>query len=197
MKEEKIIKFDNFISSSSVGTFYDSTSAVSDNNGQFYYVSTPMQGSQNIDKGKYSIFEIANWFLNKQPMTNKKLQKMCYYAQAWYYALKNLRLIDSDFQAWVHGPVSPALYAKFKVFGYDTIVISKAFQSRIDEEDLEFLNDVWDTYGMKSGNSLEALTHREEPWLEGRVGCNENENGSTVIKPETMKKYYKSIYIGK
>ena len=68
--------------------------------------------------GKYSVFEIANWFLKKSNMTHKKLQKLCYYAQAWYYALKNKRLVDSDFQAWSHGPVSPALYERFKSFKF-------------------------------------------------------------------------------
>lgn len=40
---------------------------------------------------------------------SKKLQKLCYYAQAWAYALKGYRLEDTDYQAWVHGPFSPAL----------------------------------------------------------------------------------------
>ena len=27
--------------------------------------------------GKYSIFDVANWFLSKESMTHKKLQKLC------------------------------------------------------------------------------------------------------------------------
>ena len=63
----------------------------------------------------YSILDIANWFLNKQEMDHKKLQKMCYYAMAWGHALLDQPIaIDGEFQAWVHGPISPVLYEKYK-----------------------------------------------------------------------------------
>ena len=29
---------------------------------------------------KLNIFDVANWFLSKEEMTHKKLQKLCYYA---------------------------------------------------------------------------------------------------------------------
>lgn len=47
----------------------------------------------------YSILDIANWFLSKEPMTHKKLQKLCYYAQAWGLALYNIRIMDTKFKA--------------------------------------------------------------------------------------------------
>ena len=100
-----------------------------------------MDSLDKIDKkeevGKYSIFDIANWFLNKNNMTQKKLQKLCYYAQAWYYALKDKRLMRSDFQAWVHGPVSPALYERFRDFGYDTNKMSGIYKCNIFKFDTE------------------------------------------------------------
>ena len=58
----------------------------------------------------FTIFDIANWFLSKEGMTHKKLQKLCYYAQAWYLALYKNKLIDGYFEAWVHGPVNSSLY---------------------------------------------------------------------------------------
>ena len=164
MNEEVIIKSNNYDYPSSTCFFYDSTSSDANNCASMSYYANVLKIEQKSDdKGKYSIFDIANWFLLKQPMTNKKLQKMCYYAQAWFYALKNQRLINSDFEAWRHGPVSPVLNAKFKVFGYDTIVISKNFISHIDKDDEKFLNDIWETYGDKTGNALEVLSHSEEP----------------------------------
>lgn len=66
------------------------------------------------ETGKYSIFDVANWFLSKSDMTHKKLQKLCYYAQAWTYALKGYRLEDTDYQAWVHGSVSTVLWERFR-----------------------------------------------------------------------------------
>lgn len=148
------------------------------------------------DVGKYSIFEIANWFLSKENMTHKKLQKLCYYAQAWFFALRGFRLANTDFQAWIHGPVSPALYERFKGFGFETIKLSSNYKSAIDSEDLSLLEDVWDTYGGKTGNALEALTHRETPWLDARKGYNDNERCTIIISPEKMKEYYISVHNG-
>ena len=57
------------------------------------YVIVNPEESINIDvneEGKYSVFDIANWFLTKGQMTHKKLQKLCYYAKAWYLALYDM-----------------------------------------------------------------------------------------------------------
>ncbi len=146
--------------------------------------------------GKYSVFEIADWFLAKSEMTHKKLQKLCYYAQAWCYALKGFRLEDTDFQAWVHGPVSPALWEKFKSFGFDSIRITGNYENTISPEDEKLLDDVWDTYGDETGNALEALTHRELPWRQARKGYEPGERCTIIISPETMASYYRAIYSG-
>ena len=36
---------------------------------------------------EHSIFDVAEWFLQKESCSHKKLQKLCYYAVAWSYAL--------------------------------------------------------------------------------------------------------------
>lgn len=159
-------------------------------------VSVIPESYKIVDAGKYSIFEIADWFLAKSEMTHKKLQKLCYYAQAWCYALRGYRLADTDFQAWIHGPVSPALYERFKGFGYDSIRIVGDYVSQIEEADVQLLEDVWETYGDHTGNALEVLTHREFPWQEARKGYAPDERCTVVISPESMISYYKSIYAG-
>lgn len=148
------------------------------------------------DKSKYSIFDVANWFLLKETMTHKKLQKLCYYAQAWFYAVKNERLTDTVFEAWVHGPVSPVLYDKFKGFGFSAIKILENYETVIKAEDLELLESVWKTYGDRTGNALEALSHSEPPWNIARIGYSPNERCEVAISPELMKNYYQSIYLG-
>ena len=48
-------------------------------------------------------------------MSHKKLQKLCYYAVAWHYALYDSQLVENDeFEAWIHGPVSPSLWHEYK-----------------------------------------------------------------------------------
>ena len=173
------------------------TSAIPTNTERYIIIDSGESSNVSLEEvGKYSIFDIANWFLTKGEMTHKKLQKLCYYAQAWCYALKGYRLENTDFQAWVHGPVSPALWEKFKGFGYDTIRIKGVPSFHIDSEDIQLLEDVWDTYGDSTGNELEALSHRELPWIEARRGYNPEERCTVVISPTTMALFYKSIYSG-
>ncbi|MGN1190718.1 MAG: Panacea domain-containing protein, partial [Candidatus Ornithospirochaeta sp.] len=147
------------------------------------------------DEPKYDLFDVANWFLCKANLSQKKLQKLCYYAQAWSYALNGYRLMNSDFQAWIHGPVSPALYERFRSYGYDTIKIHISHAPVFEKKDEKLLNDVWETYGSKTGNALEALSHTEDPWIEARRGYSEKERCSVVISPTAMRDYYRSIYI--
>ena len=187
----------NYYFSSGFTAFANQSSSDADPCFMHYVTQFPNSGIANVQEtAKYSIFEIANWFLSKETMTHKKLQKLCYYAQAWFYALKDFRLTDTTFEAWIHGPVSPVLYDKFKAFGYHTIKLAGDYNPRIDAEDEELLESVWQTYGDHTGNALEALSHSEPPWIEARMGYEPDERCNVPISVDTMKKYYASIYLG-
>lgn len=148
-------------------------------------------------KSAYGILDIASFFLSKESMTNKKLQKLTYYAEAWHQALIGGNLInDSEFQAWVHGPVSPVLYAAYRGHGWNNISEIDSPSVEFDEQTVELLESVWETYGDQDGNSLEALTHSEPPWRNARMGYADDENSKVSIDAEDMRKYYSSIYIG-
>ena len=63
--------------------------------------------------------KIADYFIGLSNetgslITNLKLQKLVYYAQAWSLALNNEELFADDFQAWVHGPVLVSLYDRYR-----------------------------------------------------------------------------------
>lgn len=146
--------------------------------------------------GRNTVFDVADFFLSKESMTPKKLQKLTYYAEAWHQALLDKPLIhDESFQAWVHGPVAPSLYHKYKKYGW-TPIPTKECTLDFNKESLSILESVWETYGNQDGNSLEALTHAEAPWINARIGLEPDENSNVVISSEDMKKYYKSIYLG-
>ena len=144
-----------------------------------------------------SVFDVANWFLSKEPMSPKKLQKLLYYYQAWGYALLKKNLIDdSAFEAWVHGPVSPELYQQYKEFGWKDIPQYGGELYPFSEKENSLLESVYYTYGDKSANELEALTHIEKPWINARLGYDEYENCNTTSSPTDMEEYYFHIYAG-
>ena len=122
------------------------------------------------DEQMISISDVANTFLSFDSMTHKKLQKLCYYAQALYLAKNEERLIENtEFEAWVHGPVSRELYARFYGMGSNTIK-QKPNDNSICKDSYEhyFLKKIYEKYGHLTGDELEALTHSESPWLNAR-----------------------------
>lgn len=142
-----------------------------------------------------SIYDVANAFLEKEPMSPKKIQKLSYYFYAWGLTLYSKRMInDSEFQAWVHGPVSYKLYQKYRRYAWADIKEHEEYS--LDFEERRVLESVWETYGDLAADELEALTHSEEPWIKARRGLGEYENSDRSINDEDIKEYYSSIYIG-
>ncbi len=142
---------------------------------------------------EYSVFEIALYFLNLGSMTPKKLQKLCYYAQVWHLALLNRRIINCNFEAWVHGPISSELYQQYKGYGWQSIPQNNN-TTNLDKETCDFLDRIWATYGNFDGHELESLSHNELPWREARKGITELEPSTNIISELTMKNYYKNIF---
>lgn len=144
----------------------------------------------------YTIFQIAKWFLNREEnMTNKKLQKLCWYAYSWYVALnydpeeegKLVFLTNEKAEAWVHGPVFKILYEDVRYNKSSRIFSSNDI---INEDDISFLNQVYDVYGNNSGYELENFTHQELPWINARVGYKPFEACHNVINDEDILKEY-------
>ena len=141
---------------------------------------------------------VADWFLSRQSMEHKKLQKLCYYAQAWHCALEGKPLFNERIEAWVHGPVIPALYQKYKGYGWQAIPQVSGFdEGCLPSDTLEVLHAVYDTYGGLTGMQLENLTHSEAPWRKARgelypkspmALCTE------AISEQDMREYYQKIY---
>lgn len=153
----------------------------------------------NSGTEKATIIEVADFFLLKQPMNQQKLQKLCYYAEAWSEALLGQPIAEiSEFQAWVNGPENVVLHGLFHECGWDEIFVDSQVAEHskkvFSEEQLELLENVWETYGNATATDLETLTHRELPWIEARGKAKPIEHCTTPISTETMATYYKSIY---
>ena len=147
----------------------------------------------------YKIFDIANWFLKKELMDHKKIQKLCYYAQAWSLALFKCPIINCKFEAWAHGPVCRELWSELCGYTYFDIP-QDALESKSNTisniKDIEFMERVWETYKDFSGYQLEALTHKERPWIVARGDTPEFQRCTTEISETEMRDYYSSLYSG-
>ncbi len=142
-----------------------------------------------LEVGRYFIY-LSNQ-ANK-PITNKKLQKLVYYAQAWSLVLNNKKLFNEPIEAWVHGPAIRNLYVQYKNFGFSPIQeqIESGTISNISGKTKDLLDEVWRVYGKMDSRYLEMLSHSEKPWLDARAGLEGHENSENKISSESMKSFY-------
>lgn len=147
-----------------------------------------------------TIFDVANYFLyranenDENSITPLKLQKLCYYAQAWNLVWEDKPIFDEEFQAWPHGPANSALYSAYKKYRWTPIKKIKKFdQSVFDAKEIETLDEVWEAYGIFDGAYLEKLTHQETPWVSARDGVKDGAHCNNVISQESMLDYYSKL----
>ncbi len=138
-------------------------------------------------------FDIAEYFIKLANSTgsfisNLKLQKLVYYAQAWHLALKNEPLFSEDFEAWVHGPVIPELYEKYQEFGWHPI--EQEVEPDLPTEVREFLDEVSLEYFACDTYELEQMIHIEDPWRIARGNLPPDTASNSVIKKEWIKEYF-------
>jgi uncharacterized phage-associated protein len=140
-----------------------------------------------------SCFDIANYFIwlaneTGSFVSNLKLQKLVYYAQAWHLAIHEIALFEEDFEAWIHGPVIPVLYQKYKQFSWHPI--DETASLNLSENVKIFLDDVSAEYFACDAYELEQMTHIEDPWKKARVNLLPDVPSNEVIQKEWMKEYY-------
>jgi uncharacterized phage-associated protein len=125
-------------------------------------------------------------------LTNLKLQKLIYYAQAWHLALKGKPLFEENFQAWIHGPVLPSQYQRFKTYEWRPILEEIVFPQLPSELD-RHLKEIVDVFGCETATTLELMTHNESPWKAARNGISPDQQSTAIISKQSMKTFYKSL----
>jgi uncharacterized phage-associated protein len=144
------------------------------------------------------VLQVADYFIyknNKESrsgFTNKKLQKLLYYSQAWTLVINGKKLFNDKIKAWIHGPSIPVVYLEFKSFGSSDIKkeVSESNFPDISQEEKKVLDSVWDVYGKYDANYLEILSHSEDPWQKARTGLMPYESSSAEITTDEMRNYY-------
>jgi len=160
----------------------------------------------------YSIHDIAKYIgltsiLKGLSISPLKLQKLLYYVQSWYmvfYGREALVFADRP-QAWVNGPVYPAIYHEYKdktANMCDHLKLSdfseKAPETALSEIsssmdlDFELIESIVLLYGAKSQNELIFLTHSEQPWVEQREGLRPFDRSEKELSLDTMHDFYKA-----
>ena len=142
----------------------------------------------------YSAFDIAKYFLimsdddSGELLSNLKLQKLLYYAQGAYLALKGEPLFSEKIFAWIHGPVVAKVYYEYQDYKNQGIPAPSS-PPQIDEDTQEILNEVFSVYGQFSAWKLRDMTHREPPW-------ERTPNGEEITHQQLKEYFDTQVYDG-
>jgi len=142
-----------------------------------------------------NVFDVAKYILEQLgEMSTWKLQKLCYYAQAWELAWTGSPLFPEDFQAWRNGPVCRELFdahkGKFSIKASDLPYGNSDLLTAEQKGDIDI---VLRDYGSMQPYELREQTHSEDPWINARGGIPDYANCETVIPQPAMAYYYGSL----
>lgn len=142
-----------------------------------------------------SVFDVAKYILlSVGGMSTWKLQKLCYYAQAWSLAWTEEPIFTEDFQAWANGPVCPELFhnhqGRFTIGSGD---LSKGNPDNLTEDEKDTINIILRDYGEMEPFELRELSHKEAPWKDARNGLPEGAYSQATITKDAMGAYYGSL----
>lgn len=142
-----------------------------------------------------SVFDVAKYILHKLgKMSTWKLQKLCFYSQAWHIAWTERPIFPEDFQAWANGPVCPELFYEHQgrfVISEDSFCAGNIENLTADE--IESIDIVLREYGGRDPYDLREQSHSEPPWRDARQGLPEGAKCQNVITKESMGEYYGSL----
>lgn len=148
---------------------------------------------------------LADYILERHgPMSHLKLQKLLYLVEGYHLAYYGSSLIEDDFEAWTHGPVSRKIFDLLKdksrlyadlhfVPDSDKPLPSTTMGQLLTEDQFELINEVLELYDKETGFALEALTHSQTPWINARGGVPLYEKCTNVISRHDMESYFKHL----
>jgi uncharacterized phage-associated protein len=147
----------------------------------------------------YSAIDIAKYILavaheNGDVVTNLKLQKLLYYAQAWYMVNHGgKRLFLDDIEAWKFGPVTRDVYNLYKSYSRNPIneESCKDDITKLEPDDRKFMDEFLAEFMDYSALSLVNMIHNEPPWQE--AFDEQNPYGLSIISTDSMYNYYSKL----
>ena len=138
-----------------------------------------------------NIFDAAKYILERLgEMSTMKLQKLCYYTQAWSLVWDDVPLFDEEFEAWASGPVCSELFYKTHGIFSVTAKDEAGGTGDLSEDQKDTIDAVLEHYGNHNAQWLSQLTHMEDPWNDARKGISIGAGCSNIITKESMAMYY-------
>ncbi len=137
-----------------------------------------------IDVAKYIIFFCKK---NGYSISNLKLQKLLYFVQAQFLVTLGQPAFSETIEAWDFGPVVPAAYHYFKIWGNAEIpaIFANDATKKIYISDQKIMDGILKLCACYSASYLVDVTHNQSPWLDAyKKYCNNK------IDNESIKEFF-------
>lgn len=160
-----------------------------------HYFPTVTAGEEELKEHEVSddkIYQVVHYILDvSEDVTPNALQKILYYAQAFFKVFYGYHLFEDDCEAWAQGPVYPKVYDRLKE-SYQHPVIQTVCP--LDDQEQFFIDLIMRYFGCYSGKSLERMTHCEKPWREARHGLVSVQVEGRVMEKSSIEQYFTDVY---
>ena len=128
----------------------------------------------------------------RDPLTNLRLQKLLYYAQAWSLVIRESELFSEEIEAWRYGPVVPKVYHALPDCRRANTIPADSFADapNLEAEEAEFVKSVWEAYDQYSARALSRMTHAETPWKKAWGDRPIDGHGSEPIRIDDLEEFF-------
>jgi uncharacterized phage-associated protein len=141
-----------------------------------------------------SVHDVAAYVLQRTgSLSTMKLQKLCYYAQAWHLVWEDEPLFSERIEAWANGPVVYELFDAHRGSYTASNPWPLGDPFALNDNEKSTIDAVVRDYGKLSGQQLSALTHSERPWLEARAGLTPTARSNAAITVESLADFYGAL----
>ena len=142
-----------------------------------------------------SVFDVAKYIILKLgPTTHTKLQKLCYYCQAWSLVWDKRPIFKEKIYACWNGPTIKELYEAHR----EEFKIAKinGHSKRLSKNERETIDAVLDFYGSLTAQQLMGLLRSEYPYKDLNQDDLEMMTERDEIKLDKMQEFYSSMNEG-
>ena len=138
----------------------------------------------------YSALDVAKYVINHEhnedrEITNLRLQKLLYFVQAKVLVETGSPCFNDEMEAWDFGPVVPAVYYTYKVFGSLDITSDEA-SPVLNKVVSSCINNILDYCQDFPTFQLVKITHKQSPWVTAR-----RMGQKSVISKDSIMGYFK------
>jgi uncharacterized phage-associated protein len=121
-----------------------------------------------------------------EPVSNLKLQRLLYYAQAWHLGRYGRALFPGKIEAWLTGPVVAPVYWRFRKHGIHPIPAGE-LPVDLPPETASFLDGIAREYLGVDEYELDRMSCAEAPWQRARRSADEASDEKPALSEGDMR----------